>query len=209
LAVLEDAAMTQPWAVIIAAVSAALVAGAFALLGHRIGLRNGRLQVTDQAVVEHEQWLRDQRQTAYVELLAGWDKLITDFTRTAKEWDETRAAGAGPVEPDASAPHSVEYLFTLTEPVQACLERVMLLGPPPCEQMAEKMWQTMNDVRLVLLSSAPDIDPHTHRIEVHCEDPWGDLNRARDTLFEMARDVIRTAPAPAPVDTRSWPRWRL
>ncbi|MEU6054188.1 hypothetical protein ABZ829_27680 [Streptomyces xanthochromogenes] len=203
--------MTQPWAVIIAAVSAALVAGAFALLGHRIGLRNGRAQVTDQAAVEHEQWLRGQRQTAYLELLAGWDKLISDFARTAQEWDAARdaaeEAGEAP-EPGGTGVESIEYVFTLTMPVHACLERVTLLGPPRCEEVAERMRQAMENVRFELLGSAPDIDPRTHRFETACEDPWGNLVRVRGEWFDVARDVMRTAPAPPPVVTGSWLRRR-
>jgi hypothetical protein len=208
LAVVKDAGMTQPWAVIIAAVSAALVAGAFALLGHRIGLRNGRLQVTDQAAVEHEQWLRGQRQAAYVELLAGWDKLLADFARTAQEWEEAKDADQAPDEPGAFAVQSIEHVFTLTGPVHACLERVMLLGPPRCEQVAEEMRQAMENVRFSLLNSAPGIDQRTHRFEFDSEDPWGDFVRARGNWFDTARDVMRTAPAPPPVGTRSWLRRR-
>ncbi|MGW1870947.1 hypothetical protein ACWCPS_36080 [Streptomyces mauvecolor] len=170
--------MTQPWAVIIAAISAALVAGAFALLGHRIGLRNGRLQATDQATVEHEQWLRGQRQTAYLDLLTSWDKLISSFTDIERERSEARTAGR--LQPDipGSAP-IIDYVVTLTESVQPHLERVLLLGPDQCERVAEDMQLAVESVRNVLVGYLPGMDPAQHRLVQQTEDPWGNLVQAR------------------------------
>ncbi|CAM5553100.1 hypothetical protein SBADM41S_11256 [Streptomyces badius] len=55
------------------------------------GFRAGRQQVKDQAQVEHEQWLRGQRQEAYADFLAAWDAayaaLKQEVTRTAEHWE--------------------------------------------------------------------------------------------------------------------------
>ncbi|MFE2821919.1 hypothetical protein [Streptomyces sp. NPDC059271] len=61
--------MSEAWAAIIAAVAA----GFFGIGGILTGIIVGRRQTTDQATVEHGQWLRGQRQAAYTEALAAWD----------------------------------------------------------------------------------------------------------------------------------------
>ncbi|MGW1870951.1 hypothetical protein ACWCPS_36100 [Streptomyces mauvecolor] len=194
--------MTQPWAVIIAAVSAALVSGGFALLGHGVGLRNGRLQVADQAAVEHEQWLRGQRQTAYVELLAAWDKVIVDFFEAVEILGHLLD---GPGSEEDGRVRAVGQLYAITAPLPAVLERVMLLGPAPCEKLAKEMETAMGDVREGLRSSIPGIDPDMV-VEVDENKAWDDLARLRNEFFDLARDVLRTAPAPALAVTRSWLR---
>lgn len=57
--------MGEQWATIMAAV--------IAVCGVPVGILVGRWQVTDQAAVEHGQWLRGQRQEAYIALLDAWD----------------------------------------------------------------------------------------------------------------------------------------
>lgn len=67
--------MDQGWAALIAAIAA----GIFVLGGAWIGFLGGRRQTADQAAVEHAQWLRGQRQEAYIKFLEEWERALADF----------------------------------------------------------------------------------------------------------------------------------
>ncbi|MFE4658193.1 hypothetical protein ACFRFJ_16100 [Streptomyces hydrogenans] len=58
------------------------------MAGSFIGVWVGRRQVRDQAKVEHEQWLRGQRQEAFVDFLALWDEAVAQLDeRTLNEYE--------------------------------------------------------------------------------------------------------------------------
>ena len=68
---MQDAVMAEQWGT--------FITGGIALIGVLAGIYVGRWQVTHQARVEHGQWLRGQRQEAYVALLGVWDTCVKDF----------------------------------------------------------------------------------------------------------------------------------
>lgn len=57
--------MSESWGML----AAAIAAGLLGIGGVLLGLVVGRRQVSDQAQVEHGQWLRGQRMEAYLEFL--------------------------------------------------------------------------------------------------------------------------------------------
>lgn len=64
--------MSDGWGAVIASVAT----GVFVLVAAYWAYKAGRRQVKDQAVVEHEQWLRGQRQEAYLGFLPSLDRLL-------------------------------------------------------------------------------------------------------------------------------------
>lgn len=71
----------------VATIIAAAIAATGALVGVFSGIIVGRHQVTDQASVEHGQWLRGQRQEAYTAFLTAWDAGIPEFRELVLESD--------------------------------------------------------------------------------------------------------------------------
>lgn len=66
--------MSDAWG----AVVAAAVSGVLAIVVGVLAYTAGRRQVADQAVVEHEQWLRGQRQETYLGFLRSLDRLLLE-----------------------------------------------------------------------------------------------------------------------------------
>lgn len=77
--------MSDAWGAVIAAA----VSGVLAIVGGVLGYRSGRRQVADQAVVEHEQWLRGQRQEAYLGFLRSLDRLLLEAEGQCEGIEET------------------------------------------------------------------------------------------------------------------------
>lgn len=129
----------------VAAVVAAGVAGTVAVAGSFIGVWVGRRQVRDQAKVEHEQWLRGQRQEAFVDFLALWDEAVAQLgERTLNEyeieildqedgWDTANEAVA-------------EQMHRDRIPVARAGERVAMLGPRPVALAATAMMGALEDL---------------------------------------------------------------
>ncbi|MBQ0850369.1 hypothetical protein J8N05_19470 [Streptomyces sp. BH-SS-21] len=76
--------MSDAWAAVIAAVAA----GVFGIAGAFAGLFVGHRQTAGEAHVEHRQWLRDQRQQAYLQLYNAWDAAIKDLRAYQFEWPD-------------------------------------------------------------------------------------------------------------------------
>ncbi|MBB4161791.1 hypothetical protein [Streptomyces cinereoruber] len=129
----------------VAAVVAAGVAGTVTVADSFIGVWVGRRQVRDQAKVEHEQWLRGQRQEAFVDFLALWDEAVTQLDeRTLNEyeieildqedvWDTANEAVA-------------EQMHRDRIPVARAAERVTMLGPRPVALAATAMMDALEDL---------------------------------------------------------------
>ncbi|AVI00067.1 hypothetical protein C5L38_33865 (plasmid) [Streptomyces sp. WAC00288] len=129
----------------VAAVVAAGVAGTVAVAGSFIGVWVGRRQVRDQAKVEHEQWLRGQRQEAFVDFLALWDEAAAQLDeRTLNEyeieildqedgWDTANEVVAEQMHRDRIA-------------VARAGERVTMLGPRPVALAATAMIDALEDL---------------------------------------------------------------
>ncbi|MEU9998092.1 hypothetical protein [Streptomyces sp. NPDC050848] len=118
-----------------------VVAAAIALIGVLCGLFIGRRTVRDQAQVEHSQWLRGQRQEAYVQLLAAWDDLLPRLEQMVLSDDDI----AGIDQHDAweaagcSARDGVDLYRA---PLRRAVERVEMLGPEEVEHAASALGET-------------------------------------------------------------------
>lgn len=89
--------MSDAWGMVVAAA----VSGVLAIVAGVLAYKSGRRQVKDQAVVEHEQWLRDQRQEAYLGFLQSLDRMLGHAGDDGDALDERHAdmASQGEAEP--------------------------------------------------------------------------------------------------------------
>ncbi|MFF6844632.1 hypothetical protein ACFY8X_38580 [Streptomyces tanashiensis] len=177
----------------LAAVIAAGVAGAAGLLGVRVGRRT----VRDQALVEHGQWLRGQRQEAYVQLLDVWDAAIRAFEAILEDPDHRREVARYEDEQrniDGWG-HLGDELFDEVEqisgPVNEALERVRLLGPESLEKAAMNLEDALLGLGGAMRAGTSDGTWPKH-------DVWAEMKRnateCRRDFFDLSRGVIRTAP---------------
>ncbi|MGX1632675.1 hypothetical protein ACWGUL_01255 [Streptomyces albidoflavus] len=181
--------MTEAWGMIIAALVA--LAGTFG------GLIIGRRQVHDQAHIEHEQWLRERRQTAYGNYLAAWDKafgeLTTEVARLEEIWNAMEEHGQDPhsygIEEWEIAHEKAEDAIS---PVRESQEQVLLLGPEAIDGAAIGMGERLEElrhafVRQTAASLNPDPGPSW-------DEAVAAMKAARAEMFEAMRVEVREAP---------------
>lgn len=178
----------------VAAVIAAGAAGVVGVTGSLIGVWVGRRTVRDQAQVEHEQWLRNQRQEAYVALIAAWDELLPGLElgvmdgetmhdiEQADAWDEAgRSCLAG--------------LETKRAPLRRAAERVEMLGPEAVEQVVAPLVETANTLVNCLVSQygitlpGRESEP-IERFMVTLDE----VDERRDAFIAAAKEILRQTP---------------
>lgn len=141
----QDAGMDQGWAAVIAAIVAALG-------GIGIGLVVGRRQLTDQATVEHEQWLRSQRQETYVEVLAEFDRI---FSRARGFWElidglvEDHAAGRLD-DPETVWDELLADIEEIVNPAEPPMERLRILCSGDLLDKAEEATASLHGLQAAL-----------------------------------------------------------
>lgn len=140
-------AMSSEWAAVVAAVAA----GVFGIGGTLAGMLVGRRQVTDQAKVEHGQWLRGQRQEAYVLFLDRWDAAVHALEETVASWDDRMQW----LDQHGGDIHEFEEaLVAAAAGVTAPLERAYLLGPGPVEAAVEAAGTALHKLSDFLMRTA-------------------------------------------------------
>jgi hypothetical protein len=181
--------MTEAWGVVIAA----LIAGASGL----IGLAVGRRQVTDEAQVEHAQWLRGQRQEAYAAFLSAWDaayagltQVVADFT---EQWEAMEAHGVDASDVDeGNLEHARDLAVQAMRPVRAVQEQVLLLGPEAVDHAVERMARALSTLELAFVDHlAPIVHP---RPAVRWSGAVHEMEAARGEMFAIMRSEVRSAP---------------
>ena len=183
--------MTEAWGVVIAA----LVAGVVAVAGSFIGLYVGRRQVQDEAQVEHEQWLRGQRQEVYVAVLAAWDQAALGMDWVLGVVHEEAEGHTNP----ASGPYASEdawgHLKEALEPTRIAMERLRLLGPLSVTMASDEMWEALLERRDALLRLLEPGDGQG-RLAVHGA-AMDRVDAAREQFVALAQSVLGEAPTPA------------
>ncbi|MFD4339022.1 hypothetical protein ACFWPP_17840 [Streptomyces anulatus] len=184
--------MTEAWAAIIAAV----IAGVLTMVGGHMGFRAGRQQVRDQAQVEHEQWLRGQRQEAYADFLAVWDAayaaLKQEVTRTAEHW-ETMATNDLDVdfdEDDLNHAHAVADVTMRS--MRAPQERVLLLGPERVDHAVERIGRALHVLQDAFVDHLAPIA--VSRPAVRWTEAVEAMEEARTGMLAVMRSEVRSAP---------------
>ncbi|MCX4869813.1 hypothetical protein OHU11_00295 [Streptomyces sp. NBC_00257] len=159
----------------------------------------GRRQVRDQAAVEHGQWLRGQRQDAYVALLDAWDTAVKEFQEEIDQgeyFDEIAAheeARMGDSFWEDHEESTAAHVDRISEGVQRPLERVLLLGPElvdkACINLAEALEALGSSVRSKSGTSGwPNYDMY--------RDMYRNAGKARSAFLDASRESMRAAPRP-------------
>jgi hypothetical protein len=179
--------MDQGWA----ALAAAGAAGIFALGGAWIGFLGGRRQTTDQAAVEHAQWLRGQRQEAYISFLEQWERSLADFHQfeEAPEAWFLIPSGADSESYYAGFEEAAGRPINRLRPL---VERVTILGTTDVEAAAVALYEVLTDLRAVLQEGFTEDGPDWvayRRVLERC-DPQ------RRLFVQRARQVMLTVPRP-------------
>lgn len=178
----------------VAAVVAAGVAGAVAVAGSFIGVWVGRRQVRDQAKIEHEQWLRGQRQEAFVDFLAAWDEAVAQLEeRVLNEYEiEILDQEDGW---DAANEEVAERMHRDRIPVARAGERVIMLGPPSVALVANKMLDALEDLAAGI--GAQYIPPEEGSDRGRYDTYWEaqrDASDHRERFVRTAAMLFQTAP---------------
>jgi hypothetical protein len=126
----------------VGAVAGAVVGAIAAVRGARIGAEKAaetaRQQVQDQASIEHEHWLRQQRIEAYSDLLTAYDDSALVAARTAKKVRDMEPGDPKPVD-------DFDELTAKTLRLRQVRQRVKLVGPEPIHARAVELEDAARD----------------------------------------------------------------
>lgn len=182
--------MDEGWAAVVAAV----VAGGVGIGGTLLGTVVGRKQTTDQAHVEHRQWLRGQRQSTYLALLETWDGIVDEMVAMQNSWDgrvqEWQEAAVGP-HPGEQAD---EALHAAGARLRHATEQVDLLGPRSVDEALTELKDAFVGCRDEIRNQSVRQPQWVNR------EAWeAKLTRAtaaRRNFHAAAIKTLRTAPGP-------------
>lgn len=173
----------------------AIAGGLFALAVAYIGYRTGRRQTVDQATVEHGQWLRGERQQAYLTFVDTWDTWVENLQRVQESWEsrvheyQQDQQSAVPTE----AAHRV--LGEAWRAIRRDLERVELLGPRRIDDAIRALEEAFIAMRDVIRAQG--------EVSATCPhwDEWNPAlvaaNMARFNFHAAAIRTLRQPPSPA------------
>lgn len=177
-----------------ATIFTAIASGIFALAGAGIGYRAGRRQTTDQATVEHGQWLRGQRQEAYVQLLDAWESAVKELQAFQSSWHdrvEYFRTTNSEIHPSVTAGEKTREVWAVLRPR---IEQAELLGLPGSEGAVAGLYDAWRDL-------AAHFDGQAEHEPFSTE--WGSWQRvltgavaARQNFQGAASRVLRTPPRP-------------
>ncbi|MGW6747610.1 hypothetical protein [Streptomyces sp. NPDC055006] len=150
-------AMDGGWAAVIAGAAGAGGAGLSAWATAHAMIKQVRMQASDQ----HEQWLREQRQEMYVNLLSATDDV----------YDKLNPIIVAVVVPDADPDVNLRAAWqdmnaAVRESARAA-QRVSLVGPPTLAQAATRLHEAVLDTVNVFRS--PGVLPADQRAIFHAE----------------------------------------
>lgn len=132
-----------------ATIFAATVGGLAALAVGYISYRAGRRQTSDQATVEHGQWLRGERQQAYLKFVGTWDTTVEQLQDLQQSWEQQAFEYEQGDRPEHPAEVSSRLLREGWQAVRREIERVELVGPQLIDlalRALEDAFREMRDV---------------------------------------------------------------
>ncbi|WP_406369723.1 hypothetical protein OG788_07905 [Streptomyces sp. NBC_00647] len=188
--------MNEAWGAVVAAVAA----GVFGIIGILAGIVVGRRQTADQATVEHGQWLRGQRQEAFVAYLDAWDRVLDALKQVAEDIDEHTHPGR--FHPEMYEEELAEYVTQLVwgiyEPSLKLREQLMLLAPQAVEPLADEAGTALFVVqnRLKQWALCAGSEDAIRIGNANYETALTRAKTARRALFTAARATLLTPPSP-------------
>jgi hypothetical protein len=164
------------------------------LAGSLGGLLVGRRQTTDQARVEHGQWLRGQRQEAYLNLITAWDQATAALDRIVDHWDDLEHA----LDTHGEIHEFPEQIFNRASEAQDLvlqpIEQVGLLGPEQVDVVIKRMSMAFAGSMSWLVQMASPSSSAAWGSD------WmnrrGRLDEVRQEFMTAARNELRRAPQP-------------
>ncbi|MFD9441802.1 hypothetical protein ACFWBR_27115 [Streptomyces sp. NPDC060006] len=171
------------------------VGGLFALAGAYIGYRAGRRQTSDQAIVEHGQWLRGQRQHAYLAFVGTWDTWVESLQGVQQSWESRVHEYQQDHAVEDPAEAASRLLGEAWRAVRGDLERVELLGPQRIDFAVRAMEEAFVGMRDVITAQG--------QVGATCPhwDEWNPAlilaNTARFNFHAAAIRTLRQPPSPA------------
>ncbi|MFF9378130.1 hypothetical protein ACF1BB_26800 [Streptomyces griseoluteus] len=177
-----------------ATIFTAIAGGLFALAVAYIGYRAGQRQTADQATVEHGQWLRGQRQQAYLAFVDTWDTTVDSLQRLQRSWESQVGEYQQGDRLDEPTEEPSRLLRDARRAVRRDLERVELLGPQRIDvavRAMEDAFREMLDVIAAQMATGATC-PHW--------DEWNPVtvraNTARLNFYAAAIRTLRQPPSP-------------
>uniref|UniRef100_UPI003F49A3A5 hypothetical protein n=1 Tax=Streptomyces chartreusis TaxID=1969 RepID=UPI003F49A3A5 len=177
-----------------ATVFAAILGGLIAIAVAVMSYRAGRRQTSDQATVEHGQWLRGQRQQAYLAFVDTWDTWVDRLQGAQASW-ESRAHEHQQDDALEDPAEAADRLLTEAwRAVRRDLERVELLGPQRIDFAVRAMEDAFAVMRNVI----------TGQVQLGAKCPLWDewypaltkANIARFNFHAAAIKSVRQPPSP-------------
>ncbi|MGY0065182.1 hypothetical protein ACWY4P_53680 (plasmid) [Streptomyces sp. LZ34] len=188
--------MSDAWGTVIASVVA--VVGTIGGIG--IGLIVGRRQLADQSAVEHGQWLRGQRQEAYLAFLDKFDRIMAvghEFWEGIDEFVQDDRAGELDEDPDTVIEEFSDEIEYMRAPIHDCEERIQVLCEPELTEAASNAVIALQDVQSALHDrlqwAAGDRENDTGWEGWHQAEAGADA--ARTALLELVKQAIQTPTA--------------
>ncbi|MFE2297945.1 hypothetical protein ACFXAW_07090 [Streptomyces sp. NPDC059445] len=183
--------MSEAWAAIIAAIAA----GFFGIGGILTGIIVGRRQTMDQATVEHGQWLRGQRQQAYLAFLAAAGTGFNGLAHLLIQLDQRLP----------SSPNDAAELVTfvlriqeLTLPASEAAESIELLGPAsvsgPTKEWGMLMYELTEELRQFATAGHSDEEVEAKKQDLL--NRMTGLHQKQQAVFERVRQVLAVPPQP-------------
>lgn len=186
---MQNQHMTEAWGMIIAALVA--LAGTFG------GLMIGRRQVEDQARIEHEQWLRDQRQRAYGRFLTAWDAafaaLVKEVEALRIEADMLDGVGVDYSFDEGDWERAYEVIEQAFTPVRPEQEQVLLLGPDLVDSPATRMGEALDTLKPAYVGAVTG----QAKPKVDWDEAVRGMQEARQEMLDAMRSQVRAAPVVA------------
>ncbi|MEV8547233.1 hypothetical protein [Streptomyces sp. NBC_01261] len=182
--------MSEAWAAVVAAVAA----GFFGIGGILTGIIVGRRQTTDQATVEHGQWLRGQRQQAYLAFLSAAGTGFNALAHLLVELDQRLPA---PTDSRGVMDFALR-IQEITLSASKAEESIQLLGPTsvvgPTEDWGMLMYQLSEELRQY--ARTPHSDEEVEAKSRDLLNRLTSLHLKRQTVFESVRQVLAAPPVP-------------
>jgi hypothetical protein len=191
-------AMNQLWVAVLPTVAA----GVFGIGGTLAGRR----QTTDVAAVEHDQWLRGQRQTAYLDALDAMDAALRDSAALREDWNrryENAVTGGGGEE--GFQEHIAGELDGISRAVGKPLERARLLSATDVDEALHAA-STVYEALLRYLEGQLD-EPAQDRGWTRWEDARHAAWEARARVMVACPKKLQDPPRPGRRTGRAPRRW--
>ncbi|MGW7494248.1 hypothetical protein ACWGKA_08050 [Streptomyces luteogriseus] len=182
--------MSDTAATIFTAIAGGLIAVAVVYISYRAGRR----QTTDEATVEHGQWLRGQRQQGYLTFVDTWDTKVESLQGLQRSWEARVSEYEQSDRQEDPAEASSRLMGDAWRAVRRDLERVELLGPQRIDLALRAMEDAFREMQDVITAQALDGATCPHW------DEWTPVlaraNKARFNFHAAAIRTLRQPPSP-------------